>query len=145
MGNTKIIMNKYIYKIFLSTLLFSVSLGVFSVNAITLDKINTSSLPGERVQIKLVFSEILPNEPLSFSVDNPARVVIDLPNISLNLSKKSQTIGIGMANSLNAVEVKGRSRVVINLTRSVSYSVDVSGNTVILNLGSGVVASSSDS
>ena len=138
-------MNKYINKIFLSTLLFSVSLGVFSANAVTLDKINTSSLPGERVQIKLVFSEILPNEPLSFSVDNPARVVIDLPNISLNLSKKSQTIGIGMANSLNAVEAKGRSRVVINLTRSVSYSVDVSGNTVILNLGSGVVASSSDS
>ena len=138
-------MNKYINKIFLSTLLFSVSLGVFSANAVTLDKINTSSLPGERVQIKLVFSEILPNEPLSFSVDNPARVVIDLPNISLNLSKKSQTIGIGMANSLNAVEVKGRSRVVINLTRSVSYSVDVSGNTVILNLGSGVVASSGDS
>ena len=140
-----IIMNKYIDKIFLSTLLFSVSLGVFSANAVTLDKINTSSLPGERVQIKLVFSEILPNEPLSFSVDNPARVVLDLPNVSLNLSKKSQTIGIGMANSLNAVEVKGRSRVVINLTRSVSYSVDVSGNTVILNLGSGVVASSSDS
>ena len=138
-------MNKYINKIFLSTLLFSVSLGVFSANAVTLDKINTSSLPGERVQIKLVFSEILPNEPLSFSVDNPARVVIDLPNISLNLSKKSQTIGIGMVNSLNAVEAKGRSRVVINLTRSVSYSVDVSGNTVILNLGSGVVASSSDS
>ena len=138
-------MNKYIDKISLSILLFSVSLAVFSANVVTLDKINTSSLPGERVQIKLVFSEIVPNEPLSFSVDNPARVVLDLPNISLNLSKKSQTIGIGMANSLNAVEAKGRSRVVINLTRSVSYSVDVIGNTVILNLGSGVVASSSDS
>ena len=138
-------MNKYIDKIFLSTLLFSVSLGVFSANVVTLDKINTSSLSGERVQIKLEFSEILPNEPLSFSVDNPARVVLDLPNISLNLSKKSQTIGIGMANSLNAVEAKGRSRVVINLTRSVSYSVEVSGNTVILNLGSGVVASSDSS
>ncbi len=138
-------MNKYIDKIFLSILLFSVSLAVFSANVVTLDKINTSSLPGERVQIKLVFSEVVPNEPLSFSVDNPARVVLDLPNISLNLSKKSQTIGIGMANSLNAVEAKGRSRVVINLTRSVSYSVDVSGNTVILNLGSGVVASSSGS
>jgi len=141
----KTIMNKYIDKIFLSTLLFSVSLGVFSANVVTLDKISTSSLPGERVQIKLVFSEIVANDPLSFSVDNPARVVLDLPNISLNLSKKFQTIGIGMANSLNAVEVKGRSRVVINLTRLVSYSVDVSGNTVILNLGSGVVVSNSDS
>ena len=74
-----------------------------------------------------------------------ARVVIDLPNTSLNLNEKSQTIGIGMANSLNAIEAKGRSRVVINLTRSVSYSIDVSGNTVILSLGSGASVAKSDS
>ena len=136
-------MSKKLYKFFLLILLFSGSFGVFSANAVTLDKISTSSLPGERVQIKLLFSEALPHEPLSFSVDNPARVVIDLPNTSLNLSEKSQTIGIGMANSLNAVEAGGRSRVVVNLTRSVSYSVDVSGNTVILNLGSGVAVTDS--
>ena len=102
-------------------------------------------MPGERVQIKLELSEALSSEPLTFSVDNPARVVIDLPNTSLNLNEKSQTIGIGMANSLNAIEAKGRSRVVINLTRSVSYSIDVSGNTVILSLGSGASVAKSDS
>ena len=138
-------MNKQLHKFSLLILLFAGSFGVFSANAVTLDKISTSSLPGERVQVKLFFSEALPNEPLSFSVDNPARVVIDLPNTSLNLNEKSQTIGIGMANSLNAVEAGGRSRVVINLTRSVSYSVDVSGNAVILNLGSGTAVADSGS
>ena len=138
-------MNKQLHKFSLLILLFAGSFGVFSANAVTLDKISTSSLPGERVQVKLVFSEALPNEPLSFSVDNPARVVIDLPNTSLNLNEKSQTIGIGMANSLNAVEAGGRSRVVINLTRSVSYSVDLSGNAVILNLGSGTAVADSGS
>ena len=126
-------MNKQLSKFSLLMLLFAGSFGVFSANAVTLDRISTSSLPGERVQVKLIFSEALLNEPLSFSVDNPARVVVDLPNTSLNLDEKSQTSGIGMANSLNAVEAGGRSRVVINLTRSVSYSVDVSGNAVILN------------
>ena len=116
-----------------------------SVAAVTLDSIKTSSMPGERVQIKLELSEALSSKPLTFSVDNPARVVIDLPNTSLNLNEKSQTIGIGMANSLNAIEAKGRSRVVINLTRSVSYSIDVSGNTVILSLGSGASVAKSDS
>ena len=134
-----------LHKFLLLILLFSSGFGIFTANAATLDRISTSSLPGERVQIKLTFSETLPNEPLSFSVDNPARVVVDLPNISLNLSEKSQTIGIGMANSLNAVEAGGRSRVVINLTRSVSYSVDVSGNIVILNLGSGAAVADSGS
>ena len=138
-------MGKKLHKLLLLILLFSSGFGIFSANAATLDRISTSSLPGERVQIKLTFSEALPHEPLSFSVDNPARVVVDLPNTALNLSEKSQTIGIGMANSLNAVEAGGRSRVVINLTRSVSYSVDVSGNTVILNLGSGAAVADSGS
>jgi Localisation of periplasmic protein complexes. len=44
-------------------------------------------MPGERVQIKLELSEALSSEPLTFSVDNPARVVIDLPNTSLNLNE----------------------------------------------------------
>ena len=136
-------MNKQLNKFFLLVLLFAGSFGVFSANAVTLDRISTSSLPGERVQVKLIFSEALSNEPLTFSVDNPARVVVDLPNTSLNLNEKSQTIGIGMANSLNVVEAGGRSRVVINLTRSVSYSLDVSGNAVILNLGSGTAVADS--
>ncbi len=42
-----------------------------------------------------------------------------------------------MANSLSAVEAAGRTRVVINLTRSVSYDVGVDGNSVTLNLDSG--------
>ncbi len=137
-------MNEKLHKI-LFILLLSSSVGLSVANAVSLDKISTSSLPGERVQIKFTLSETLLNEPLSFSVDNPARIVLDFPNTSLNLSEKSQTIGIGMANSLNAVEAGGRSRIVINLTRSVSYSVDVSGNNIFLNLGSGVVVSDSDS
>ena len=126
-------MNEKLHKI-LFILLLSSSVGLSVANAVSLDKISTSSLPGERVQIKFTLSETLLNEPLSFSVDNPARIVLDLPNTSLNLSEKSQTIGIGMANSLNAVEAGGRSRIVINLTRSVSYSVDVNGNNIFLNL-----------
>jgi type IV pilus assembly protein PilQ len=114
-----------------------------TVFAASLDDVSFASLPGERVQIKLVLSESLPADPLNFTIDNPARIAIDFPNTSLNLSEKSQTIGIGMANSLSAVEAAGRTRVVINLTRAVSYTMDVDANTVTLNLGGGSSASSS--
>ncbi len=115
-------------------------LGLMSTSAfaISLDNVSFASLPGERVQIKLMLSEALPADPLNFTIDNPARIAIDFPNTSLNLAEKSQTIGIGMANSLNAVEAAGRTRVVINLTRSVSYDMNVEGNSVILTLDSGV-------
>lgn len=112
-----------------------------SAYAVSLDNVSYASLPGERVQIKLMLSEALPADPLNFTIDNPARIAIDFPNTTLNLAEKSQTIGLGMANSLSAVEAAGRTRVVINLTRSVSYNVSVEGNAVILNLESGIGSS----
>tara|TARA_R110002072_G_scaffold162069_3_gene313810 strand:+ start:858 stop:3005 length:2148 start_codon:yes stop_codon:yes gene_type:complete len=116
------------------------SLGLMSASAyaLSLDNVSFASLPGERVQIKLMLSEALPADPLNFTIDNPARIAIDFPNTTLNLAEKSQTIGLGMANSLSAVEAAGRTRVVVNLTRSVSYNVAVEGNAVILNLDSGI-------
>tara|TARA_R110000782_G_scaffold209214_3_gene297424 strand:- start:1238 stop:3385 length:2148 start_codon:yes stop_codon:yes gene_type:complete len=115
-------------------------LGLMSASAyaVSLDNVSFASLPGERVQIKLMLSEALPADPLNFTIDNPARIAIDFPNTTLNLSEKSQTIGLGMANSLSAVEAAGRTRVVINLTRSVSYDVAVEGSAVILSLDSGI-------
>ncbi len=114
--------------------------GLISVNAysLSLDDVSFASLPGERTQIKLTLSESLPVEPLSFTIDSPARIAIDFPGANLNLNDKSQTIGIGMANSFNAIEAAGRTRVVISLTRAVSYELDVEGNDVILTLESGL-------
>ncbi len=108
--------------------------------AVSLDDVSFASLPGDRAQIKLSLSEPLSADPLNFTIDNPARIALDFPGVSLNLQQKSQTIGIGMANSLNAVEAAGRTRVVINLTRAVSYTLDVEGNTVVINLDGGVEA-----
>lgn len=126
---------KNFWRVFLFVTLSMMSVSLY---AASLDDVKFASLPGERVQIKLILSEALPADPLNFTIDNPARIAIDFPNTSLNLSEKSQTIGIGMANSLNVVEAGGRTRVVINLTRSVSYDMAVEGNAVILNLDSGV-------
>ncbi|MGB1799266.1 MAG: type IV pilus secretin PilQ [Gammaproteobacteria bacterium] len=135
---------KNLLHIFLLTWL-SLSAGV--AHAISLDDVSFASLPGERVQIKLTLSEALSSEPLNFTIDNPARIAVDFPNTTLNLSEKTQTIGIGVANSLSAVEAAGRTRVVVNLTSSVSYTMNVDANIVTLNLGgdSAVVASASQS
>lgn len=126
--------------------MFVLALGLISTNvyALSLDDVSFASLPGERAQIKLMLSDTLPTEPLNFTIDNPARIAIDFPGATLNLSEKSQTIGIGMANSLNAVEAAGRTRVVINLTRAVSYTMDIEGNNVVLTLESGVAATSAN-
>jgi type IV pilus assembly protein PilQ len=136
---------KTLLKKLLTNLLTISSLGLlsFHVYAVTLDDVSFASLPGDRVQIKMTLSEPLAAEPLNFTIDNPARIALDFPAVELNLPRSSQAIGLGMANSLNAVEAGGRTRVVINLTRSVTYDMQVEGATVVLNLDSGVASSES--
>lgn len=100
----------------------------------TLDNISYSVLPGDQVQVRLDLSVPLEQEPLSFSIDNPARIALDFPDTSLNLEAKSQAIGVGMAHSVVAVEAGGRTRVVLNLVQLVPYDLRVEGNSVVLTL-----------
>ena len=102
----------------------------------TLKDMGFVSLPSERVQIRMDFSETLKKDPLSFTIDNPSRIALDFPGASLGLKDKTQSIGIGSAHSITAVEANGRTRVVLNLIQMVPYELKVTGNTVILTLDS---------
>ena len=103
----------------------------------TLQAIDFAGLPGNKTQITLTLSNPAP-APLSFTIDNPARIALDFPGTSNALQQRSQAIGIGMAESLTAIEAQGRTRVVVNLTEMVPYEAHAEGNKVVLTLqGSG--------
>jgi type IV pilus assembly protein PilQ len=108
--------------------------------AISLDDITYSSLPGDRVQVSMKFSEPLAEEPVNFTIDNPARIAIDLPGVTLNMTETTKAVGVGVAHSVAAVEAAGRTRVVVNLVRSASYDMELEGDTVLLTLGAGADA-----
>ena len=103
-------------------------------HAATLDDISFSSLPGDRVQLELKLSEPVSTKPLNFTIDNPARVVLDFPDTTLNLTEKNKSIGIGAVHSVSSVEAAGRTRVVLNLVKLVSYDMELEGDKVILTL-----------
>ena len=102
--------------------------------ATSLENINFTALPGDRVQIELQMSDPLAAAPLSFTIDNPARVALDFPGVSLKVPRKNQSIGIGKVESVSAVEAGERTRVVVNLVQSVPYSVKADGNSVKIML-----------
>ncbi len=102
----------------------------------SLDGIDFSSMPGDRVQISLKFSTPLNEEPANFTIDNPARIAIDLPDVSLNLPEKSRSIGIGDVLGYAAVEAAGRTRVVVNLVRSAPYDLRLQGDSLIITVNS---------
>jgi len=135
----------------ISLLLGILSLGGIQAHAAenALKDIDIASMPGDRVLITMTMSGQASN-PLSFTIDNPARIALDLPNTTNALKKRNMDIGIGMAKSINTVEAKGRTRVVINLSQLVSYHTSVSGNKVLVTLdgtsgGTGMVATSGTS
>ncbi len=99
-----------------------------------LKEINFAGLPGNQVQIIFKLSHPVSN-PASFTIDNPARIAFDLPATKSELAKRSQPIGIGPAKSVTAVEVKGRTRIVLNLFEMVPYETRVDGNNVVVVLG----------
>ena len=107
----------------------------------TLEAVTYTSLSGDRVQVNLQLTNPIP-APASFAIDNPARIAIDLPATKSGLGKRKQTIGLGAADSLTAVEVKGRTRVVLTLNNMVSYDTRVDGKNVIITLGESATASS---
>jgi type IV pilus assembly protein PilQ len=101
----------------------------------SLQSVEYSGLPGNKVLVTLTLSKPAP-QPLTFTIDNPARIALDFPNTSNALAQRNQDIGIGMAQSLTSVEAQGRTRVVVNLTEMVPYEAHTEGNRVLLTIQS---------
>ena len=101
-----------------------------------LQDIQVQSLPGQRVELKLIMTGNAP-EPLAFTIDNPARIALDLPDTTLGLSSRRRDVNLGPLDTVLTAEANGRTRVVLNLETMVSYETRRSGNTVTITLGDG--------
>lgn len=73
--------------------------------------------------------------PRNFSVTRPARIALDLMGATNGLGRNAVTVDQGNLRSVDVVQAQGRTRVVLNLVRSVAYTVTTSGNTVLVALG----------
>ncbi|MCC6209130.1 MAG: type IV pilus secretin PilQ [Gammaproteobacteria bacterium] len=125
----------------MATLVLSLILSPLAVAAENapsrrLEAVDFSALPGNRVQIKLSLSgSMTPPELLSFTIDNPARIAFDLQDTS-SAAPKQKDIGVGVVRSVNAVESRGRTRVVLNLDRLVQYETRTEDGAVYITLNS---------
>jgi type IV pilus assembly protein PilQ len=118
----------------LSVMLYLISSQAYAAsNAI--EAITYSTLPGSRIQVNIKLSEDT-EDPLSFTIDNPARIAFDFQNTVSKLSKRKQDIGVGIAQSITAITAKDKTRVIINLTETVPYQVNTIKNEVSIILDS---------
>jgi type IV pilus assembly protein PilQ len=104
--------------------------------AAALESVGYSSLPGEKAQIVLTFSDPI-DEPSSFSIDEPARVVLDFAGVKNQLDKKTQQVNIGMTRSISTVEAGDRTRMVVNLVQKAPYVIEHHDNVVMITVEGG--------
>ena len=99
-----------------------------------LQSIDVQSLPGQQLQLRLRLSGPAP-EPLSFTIDKPARISLDLPNTGLALPSRRIDVNSAGLSSILAAEANGRTRLVLNMDSLVPYQTRVDGNDILVTLG----------
>jgi type IV pilus assembly protein PilQ len=107
-----------------------------------LQAIDVQPLPNQQLQLTMRLSAP-PQQPLSFTVDNPARISFDLLNTTLALPSRRIDVHNGGLDTIVAAETKDRTRLVLNLDKLVPYDTRVDGNNVIVVLGGGSAANAS--
>lgn len=102
----------------------------------------TARQQGSRVIVKITLQQPVEQAPASFAIVNPARIALDFGATANGTGKNRFDINLGDLRSVNLVQAGERSRLVLNLKRSLSYATTIDGNTVLVSIdGSGGVAS----
>ncbi len=121
-------------------LLMFATMGVLAQNVI--ESVTTSTQSGVEV-VKIEMKQALAAPPVGFSIQTPARVVLDLPNVGSGSTQSAIAINQGNVRSANVIQAGERTRVVLNLKQSVTYKTQISGKSLLVFLDP-VAASATD-
>lgn len=110
--------------------------------ALKLTGVESASLQGDAVEIKLIF-DAAPPQPTGYTTDSPARIALDLEGVGNGMAQKYHTIGNGNVRSVTVMGSGDRTRLIVNLGALVGYTTTVSGNNILMRVGEGGAATAS--
>ena len=97
--------------------------------------VDTTTLPGGKVMVRVTLKEALTTTPAGFTVGNPPRIALDLPDTANAMGRNNVAANLGPLSSVNVVQAGTRTRLVLNLNKSVGYEATIDGNTLLVALG----------
>jgi type IV pilus assembly protein PilQ len=95
---------------------------------------------GGNVVVRVTTKDALKAVPPSFTVANPARIVFDFASTTNALGRASQDVSQGELRSMNVVQGSDRTRLVLNLRRSVAHQVALDGKNIVITLSAAAAA-----
>jgi len=118
---------------------FILSLSVLSANAANLLNLDATSLPGDKVELKLSFDQPV-DLPKGFTIDDPARIALDFAGVKSQLNANDFTFNIGATRSVNVLDSPQSMRLHINLNTLKPYNTYVKGNDLYIIIGETTVS-----
>jgi type IV pilus assembly protein PilQ len=94
----------------------------------------TSAQQGSATVLRIEMSKPPTDAPPSFTISNPPRVAMDFRDTDSKLAKNLIELLNGDVHSVNVVQGTGRSRVVLNLKRPLSFQSTIEGNALVVSL-----------
>lgn len=111
----------------------------FAALAGTIQDITFAELPGQRFEVHLQFDEP-PVTPDGYTIDKPARIVLDFPDTENALKQKKFALSFENAQNAAVVTAGGRTRLILSMDQLQPYATRVDGNKFILEVGGSNVA-----
>ncbi len=102
--------------------------------AATIDSISFSALPGDRFEIRLGFEGQVV-EPVGYTVESPARIVLDFEGTDSGLAEKKYPLSFDNAQSAVVLSAGDRTRMIVNLNSSAPYEITMSEDGLVLLVG----------
>jgi type IV pilus assembly protein PilQ len=117
----------------------AISQAAAAQGTVRLTAVEVQPMQGSTLQVRLRTDGVAP-QPLTFTIDRPARLSVDLPDVALALDNRRVDVGAGGVDTIVAAEASGRTRVVFNLDALVPYSATADGDSVVVTIGSAAAA-----
>ena len=114
---------------------FAVRAADVPPTANAVQQVETTTLPGGKVVVRVTLKNPLTATPAGFSVGNPPRIALDLPNTGNALGRNTVESNLGPLSSVNVVQAGTRTRLVLNLNKSVEYDTTIDGKQLLIALG----------
>lgn len=123
------------YKKLAASLLLLSTFGVLlDASALQLTSVESAAMAGDSIEIKLGFDST-PPEPTGYTIENPARIALDLQGVSNGMKDKYHNLGSGNARTLTVMGTPDRTRLIINMSSLTGYSTRVVGNNLLVTVG----------
>lgn len=114
---------------------FAVSAADAPPTGNAVQSVETTTLPGGKVVVRVTLKNALTATPAGFTVGNPPRIALDLPDTGNAMGRNTVEANLGPLSSVNVVQAGTRTRLVLNLNKSVEYEARIDGKTLLVALG----------